>query len=439
MSLNSLRTHFTAFLLSILVVACGGGKGSSAPPPSDFAVAEGNGQVTITWTATAGVDYWLMYAPTATPITIKSPPGVHMWISSATSPLVLSGLVNGQPYSFAMNARIDGGPGGTQTASFTKTPRLGGSGWAGWSGLPSQGFKSVTYGTAADTSVNYVAVGTGASIYKRADLGTDAALWTSATTATSPWLDSAGVATAAPTVDFRAAIYALGQFIAVGGSGSLTNIFRSTDLAAWKASTTAVSGALNALATDGTNVVAVGESGKLWWSTDGANWSEGTGSGSLVTSSLYGVSYLASGKWAAVGAGGVLLTSVDGKVWIRSTATLPTALASIGWRSIAAIGSTWVAVGDTGAIMASTDSGLTWTDRSVGGTQTFYAVNASVTTYASLPQFLAVGASGIAYTSPDGATWTSQTTGVSTDLYGLWGTATQYVAVGAGGVSVRSK
>lgn len=122
MSLKSLRTYLTAILLSLLVVSCGGGKGSSAPPPTDFAVAEGDGQVTITWTAMAGVDYWLMYAATASPIDIKSPPGVHMWITGVTSPLVISGLTNNQPYTFAMDARIDGGPGGTQTASVTKTP-----------------------------------------------------------------------------------------------------------------------------------------------------------------------------------------------------------------------------------------------------------------------------------------------------------------------------
>lgn len=439
MSLNSLRLFLTALLLSLLVVACGGGKGSSAAPPTDFAVAEGNGQVTITWTATPGVDYWLMYAQTATPINIKSPPGGHIWISGVTSPLVIGGLVNGQPYSFAVNARIDGGPGGAQTASYTKTPRLGGSSWTAWSGLPTQEFKGLTYGVASDYSYNFLAVGTGAAIYKRADIGTDVALWTSATTATSPWLDSTGAASATPAVDFRASLYALGQFIAVGGNSTTTNIFRSTDLAAWTASATAVTSGLNALATDATTVVAVGDGGKLWWSTDGATWTEGTGSGTVVTSSLNGVAYLASGKWAAVGDSGVLLTSVDGKTWIRSTATLPAALVSISLRSIAAVGSNWVAVGDSGAIMSSIDSGLTWTDRSLVGGQTFYAVNASLTTNASLPQFLAVGASGVAYTSADGASWSSKSTGVAGNLYGLWGTATQYVAVGAAGVSLTSK
>ena len=121
MTLKSLRPYLTAFAL-FLLVACGGGKGSSAPPPTDFAVVPGDGLVTVTWTAAAGVDYWLMYAATSTPINLKSPPGVHFWLINVSSPLEVTGLTNGQPYSFAMDARIDGGPGGPQTASVTATP-----------------------------------------------------------------------------------------------------------------------------------------------------------------------------------------------------------------------------------------------------------------------------------------------------------------------------
>lgn len=430
MSLISLRLHITALLLSLLVVACGGGKGSSAPPPPDFAVAEGNGQVTITWTATPGVDYWLMYAATATPINMKSPPGGHVWISGVHSPLVLSGLVNGQAYSFAMDARIDGGPGGAQTASYTKTPRLGGTGWTAGTGLDiGNAFKGVTYGLASGTTPDFIAVGASGAIYK----STDGAAWTN----TNPvWATASGSA-----VDFNAAIYALDQYITVGtNNGATSSIFHSTDLSNWTASTTPVAGNLNALASDGSTVVSVGDGGKLWWSTDGAIWTEGTGSGTLVTSPLYGVAYLASSSWAAVGQGGVLLTSVDGKVWTPNTAaTLTTAVGSNTLRSIAAAGRTWVIVGDAGTIASSADSGLTWTDHSVVGGPTFFAANSSITTYANTPQFLVVGALGAAYTSPDGLTWTPQTTGVVGTLYGLWGSATLYLAVGAGGASVMSK
>lgn len=124
MSLTSLRLKITALFLAAFVAACGGGSGSSAPPPTGGITATADdGQVTITWTASAGVDYWLMYAATSTPIDMKSPPGNHLWITSGvTSPLVITGLTNGQVYSFAMDGRISGGPGGAQTPSVSATP-----------------------------------------------------------------------------------------------------------------------------------------------------------------------------------------------------------------------------------------------------------------------------------------------------------------------------
>ena len=64
-----------------------------------------------------------MYAATASAINMTSPPGNHAWITSnVTSPLVISGLTNGVTYSFAMDGRISGGPGGAQTPSVSATP-----------------------------------------------------------------------------------------------------------------------------------------------------------------------------------------------------------------------------------------------------------------------------------------------------------------------------
>jgi len=297
------------------------------------------------------------------------------------------------------------------------------------SGLPNKAFKGVAYGIASDGNLKYAALGADGAVYK----STDGTTWSDA----SPvWVDAAGATLAGQSVDFNAALFSLGQYIAVGASGGTTNIFRSTDLSTWKASTTAVTGGLNALASDGTTVVAVGEGGKVWWSNDGATWTQGTGSGTLVTSGLYGASYLAGGKWAAVGDAGVLITSADGKTWVRSNATLPSGTKAL--RSIAAIGDIWVIAGDTGTLITSVNGGADWTANDSVGTDTFYAVNASVTTVGSLPQFLVVGASGAAFISANGLAWTRKTVGAGT-LYGLWGSATRYVAVGAAGASASSR
>ena len=419
MFLNSFRLCLVALIWTLFLSACGGGSGNSASPPANFSVAPGDGQVTVTWTAAAGVDYWIMYAATATPINLKSPPGIHYWLNNVGSPLVITGLTNGQAYSFAMDARTNGGAGGAQTASLTTTPRLAGptGTWSTGSGLDnSKQFKGLASGTASDASLNYIAVGSGGAIYK----STDAATWSAST--------------AASGIGFNAASYAFGKFVAVG-SGTVNNIVSSADLSTWKPASTSIPGGLNALATDGTTMVAVGDGGKLWFSTDALVWTDA--SIASVSSNLYGVAYLASGSWLAVGQGGVMLTSTNGQSWkVSAASSVPTTQAL---RGVAAVGSTWVAVGDNGTLITSLDSGVSWSARSVASGPTFYAINGSSTTVNSLTQFLAVGAAGAAYTSLDGLTWTSQTTGVNVPLYGLLGSAVMYVAVGASGTGIYAK
>ncbi len=426
MSFHSLRLCLTTVLMSMLVAACGGGDAGSAPPPTDLVVTAGNGQVTMQWTPVAGVEYWVMYAPTNQPINIKSPPGVHYWLNNVTSPLVIPGLTNGQPYSFAMNARVNGGKGGTQTPSITKTPRLGGNTWSPGLGLDSgKDFRGLAYGAAADNTLDYIAVGNGGAIFTSRYVNTDNVLtWSSVASGLS--------------VDFNAATYASGKFIAVG-SGTSNNVVSSADLLNWAPASTAIATRLNAVATDGVTVVAVGDGGKIYRTTDGLTWNDVSASG--ISDHLQGVSYLSSGNWVAVGNNGALLLSSDGTSWSRSTATLPVSLRTATLRSVAAVGATWVIVGDAGAVMTSTNSGANWTDysSSIVGFPNFYAVNGSSTTYSSLTQFLIVGASGAVYSSPNGTAWTQQAAGITDDLYGLLGSATQYFAVGAAGSSYTSK
>jgi hypothetical protein len=419
MPLISTRRYLLALIASVFVAGCGGGDASSAPPPTDFSVAQGNGQVTVTWTATPGVDYWIMYSASSSPVNLKSPFGSHTWLNNVKSPLVISGLTNGQAYSFAMDARINGGPGGAQTASVTKVPRLAGaaSTWKPVSGLDSnKDFKGLAYGLATDSGVNYyIAAGGGGAIYS------------------SPDLTNWSVTTSNSSVNFNAAVYVLGKFVAVG-SGTSNNIVSSAGLSSWSAATTAVPDGLNAVATDGTTVVAVGDSGKIWYSIDASVWSPT----SVNSSDLYGVAYLASGKWLAVGRGGVLLTSTNGQAWAESNQSRIATDKTL--RAVTAVGGTWVAVGENGAILTSMDSGASWaSDYSIPSGPTFYSVNASMTTVNSLTQFLAVGAGGAAYTSSNGQDWTRQSTDLSAALYSVLGSATQYIAVGAAGTSTISK
>jgi hypothetical protein len=125
MQLRKLRILLTTMLFSVLLSACGGG-GSGAPAPDGgLTLTPGNTQVTITWTQTPGVEYWLMYAPTGSAIDMKNPPAGHVWVTNISSPFVLTGLTNGTTYSFTMNGRTAGGPGGPQTPTVSIVPTDG--------------------------------------------------------------------------------------------------------------------------------------------------------------------------------------------------------------------------------------------------------------------------------------------------------------------------
>lgn len=415
---SSLWFRLAAFLLALSLSACGGSGGSSAPPPTGFQVTPGNGTITVTWNATPGVDYWLMYAQTATPIDIKNPPSPHTWVQSATSPFVLSGLTNGTVYSFAMNARTNGGPGGAQTASLSAAGRYAGGSWtAGATTVtaPTDLF-ALAYGTASDASVNYLAFGSSGKIFKT----TDGATWSAVT-------PSAAIGT-----DFKGAVYAFGKFIGVGSNAAQgsNNILVSTNLSDWTgAASGTITAGINAVATNGSLAVAVGDAGTTYYSTDGSNWTAAAATNTVAT--LKGVAYSSSnGLWVAVGQNGALITSTDGSNWTARTSQAgSTALNSVAVTS----GNGFVAVGNGGTVVTSSD-GQTWTLRSVGSlAPNLYAVSTDSN------QFLAVGQGGNAYTSPDGITWTSIALGATYTLYAIQGGVSSYVVVGAAGANLTSR
>ena len=117
MTFHALRHMLAAFLVILLVAACGGSGDKAAPPSGGMTVTPGDGKVTVTWNADPNVKYWLFYAPgskisTTDFITI---PGAKA-LMNVSSPYVLTGLVNNYPYTFAMNGRTGDGPGGAGTA-----------------------------------------------------------------------------------------------------------------------------------------------------------------------------------------------------------------------------------------------------------------------------------------------------------------------------------
>ena len=419
----SLWRLMATFLMALVVTACGGGNGGPAAAPTDFKVTPGNGQVTLTWTAQPGVDYWVMYAPTATPIDIKNPPSNHAWLTNnITSPYVLNGLTNGVTYSFAMNARTGGGKGGEQTASQSVVPRYAGSTWvAGTSSLGNSDMRGVAYGTASDSTVNYLAVGSGGAIYKGLEgviQGLTGMVWT----ALAP---SPSIAT-----DFRAATYAFGKYIALGANTGVKNIVSSTDLSTWTAATwtppVAPAGAgLNAIANNGTILLAVGDGGNAFSTADGVTWTAVT---TGVATNLYGVAYSSTVGWVIVGAGGTLITSTDLVNWhIPTSGAVGIDLNGVAITS----GNVLVAVGTGGVVIKSTD-GTNWLTQTLAASNLFAVSTDSA-------QFLAVGTAGAVFTSTDGATWTSVSqTSATTDLMAIAGSTSKYMVVGKAGANMSS-
>ena len=94
---------------------------------------------------------------------------------------------------------------------------------------------------------------------------------------------------------------------------------------------------------------------------------------------------------------------------------------------VASSGTLFVAVGDSGVIWTSPD-GTTWTSRTTPGTDNMRGVAWSGTL------FVAVGLGGAVWTSPDGTTWTSRTTPGTDSMRGVTSSGTLFVAVGNGGV-----
>lgn len=188
---------------------------------------------------------------------------------------------------------------------------------------------------------------------------------------------------------------------------------------------------------------AVGAGGAIYISTDGKTWVSTTTPPSGFTTDLYAVTGYAANqnnpgnpalRWVAVGAGGASIYSTDGNTWAvgRDLATPP----NPALRSLTHAAGTFFAVGDAGTILSSTD-GITWTSHTSGTTNNLNGV-----THATI--YVAVGDSGTILISSDGNTWTTKppTTPITSNLRQVtfFGSTygSIYVAVGDAGTVVTS-
>jgi hypothetical protein len=418
--LNSL---LAVLLTTGLLTSCGGG-GSPAAAPSGLAVQVAESTATISWNAAEGVEYWLFYSPTS--VAPASVSDMGLWIRTAAartvvhvnSPFVLSGLPNGSSYSFTVNSRVNGGPGGAGATPVTATPKLAGSNWTVGSASAASGkdLRAVAFGTV------FAAGGADGAMASSADGIT----WATLTAVTANSLNAASFYT---------------TYKLVGDNGT---VITSADAITWTPRTSGTAQHLYGIAANGTNLnVAVGANGTVITSADGTTW---TTQASGTTRDLYAVTYSTynGGVWVAVGAGGTIIKSADAVTWTavasNTTADLRGVANGIGSTVTAATTTTttttfalaFTAVGAAGTVVSSAD-GTTWVAQTLAGSSNLNAVSFGT-------QFVAVGNAGSIFNSTDGTTWAAVSPApTSQNLLAVARGILSYAAVGAGGVNLLSK
>lgn len=408
-----------ATLAGLLVAGCGS-SGNSADTSANVVAVAGDGIITVTWPMASGVDYWLFYAnstsiSTSNWITIAGSKSVL----GAASPYVATALANGAVYSFTLNGRTNGGPGGEGTPSVSAIPRLAGTATASlpapWIAGAALGANELRGGVTCVTTVGvtcvtvFVAVGANGAMYS----STDGITWAALTS---------GVAT-----NLNAAVFRGGAYLAAGDSGTM---LYSTDAITWTPRTTGTANNLYAIATNSGLFVAVGAKGTILISGDGITWTAAANSG--TANDLYAVTHYGDSLWIAVGANGTLVTSTDGITWKSVTSNTALDLKGVAYGiSTATNAALFVAVGANGTLITSPDA-ATWTAQTAIGPNTLSAV-----TYGT--QFIAVGANGSIFTSTDGATWAGQPSTTNSNLNAIVHAPYSYSVVGAAGVNLLAQ
>lgn len=386
-------------LTTLLLAGCLGGKsevfqfGSSAAPPSNLKAVAGDGEVTLTWNSQPGVEYWVFYAPGEGVTTDNWDTRGGQALPKATSPYTVPFLKNGQLYSFTVNARIDGGPGGPGAPSITATPRSLGDDWSDNGPRPAPGnLNAIIY-----RNNRFIVAGNQGALYSSPDLENGKPTWTKLTTPA--------------TADLYAITYGNSLYLAAGANGI---ILRSENGTSWTTQTSGVNKALNALdyGLDGNAqpvFVAAGETGTILTSPDGKNW---TRRNSNTLWNLKAVLFTGA-YWVAVGDAGTIRLSLDSITWLKPETVggplLPPNLNSVTIGLDRNNQPLLVAVGGLGAQLTSQNNGATWTHSTINAGTHFRGL-----TYGR--RFIAVGPFGAIYTSLDGSNWTRQESGTVATL-----------------------
>ncbi len=247
------------------------------------------------------------------------------------------------------------------------------------------------------------------------------------------------------------------KWISVGQGGT---ILTSSDGSSWTSQTSGTTQKLNGVASHDGLFVVVGSGGTILTSTDGVNWDTQS---SGTTLELKDVKYIDSQFWI-VGRDSVILTSTDGTSWSSNSnpgsgnccykISYGDGMYHLGgrWSYHSTDGSTWTKENSQSSNWGY--YGLTFGNNffvgvSNGGIWTFDGTDEvqrkSRDTNAQFVGvdygnnlFISVGEKGVIYTSSTGATWSEETSGITTDLNAVDFGDNQHIAVGSGGNIVAS-
>jgi len=140
--------------------------------------------------------------------------------------------------------------------------------------------------------------------------------------------------------------------------------------------------------------------------------------GPLSAADFNGITF-GNSTFVVVGDGGAVATSADATTWTLRASGITTDLYGVAYGN-----NTFVAAGSYGKILTSPDA-VTWTVRASGITTDLYCVTYGNNT------FIAAGSNGKILTSADAVTWTVQSAyGFSDDFYGITYGGGAFVAVG---------
>lgn len=220
----------------------------------------------------------------------------------------------------------------------------------------------------------------------------------------------------------------------VGSNGFGTILVSANGGGSWSPTTSGTPRRLSSVTYGAGRFVAVGDAGVIRISDDAGETWQNRASG--VSENLHAVTYGAAGgvRFVAVGANGVLLTSIDGEVWESQTTGTSASLHDVtyGDGRFVAVGGRWISGGDSARILTSFD-GFSWTVSGSSIPSILHGVGEENGAW------VVSGSGGLIATSGDGFTWLlDDTSPTTTTLLSVTYGQGRFVAVGRDGAIVSS-